>query len=108
VEERDVRLPAQLALDGKVLGNAVRQLSRAETPCKATLRADYGGRGRWLLTQENGRKTLIVPRRVPPPGDVDEVLTWTRSYWYARKTSAVSWSRCTCSAGRLAGCFQNL
>ncbi len=73
-EKRDVYLPAQLALDGKMLGSPVRQLRRPEMLCRAEVQAYPRGRDRWLLIQEDGTTTLVVPRRLTLPTDVDEVL----------------------------------
>ena len=74
MDRREVRLPAQFALAGRVTGNPVRQLFRPETPCEVTVSGDHAGRDRWLLTSENGRRTLVVPRRVSLPDDVDQAL----------------------------------
>ncbi len=73
-EGRDVCLPAQLALDGKVLGNPVRQLRRPEIRCRAEVQRYPKGRDRWLVIRDDGTRTLVVPRRITPTTDVDEVL----------------------------------
>lgn len=73
-ETRKVFLPAQYSVDGKVLSDPVRQLRRAEIACECEVRKYSGGQDRWLITQEDGTKTLVVPRRLAVPADVDEVL----------------------------------
>lgn len=57
-EKREVYLPAQIALEGKVLSNPVRQLRRPEVLCRAEVRAYPRGRDRWLVVQEDGRPKL--------------------------------------------------
>jgi hypothetical protein len=73
-ETREVFLPAQYSVDGKVLGNPVRQLRRPEIPCQCEVRKYPRGQDRWLVTREDGTKILVVPRRLVLPADVDEAL----------------------------------
>lgn len=73
-EPREVFLPAQYSVDGKVLGNPVRQLRRPEIACECEVSKYPRGQDRWLVTREDGNKILVVPRRLVLPADVDEVL----------------------------------
>lgn len=73
-ERREVYLPAQLALEGRVLGSPVRQLRRPEVVCRAEIHSYPRGRDRRLVVQEDGTRTLVVPRKLKLPADVDEVL----------------------------------
>ena len=74
METRSVYLPAQFSVYSKILGNPVRQILRPEIACRGEV-CRYGrGNNRWLVNWEDGTRTLIVPRRVAPLPDVDEVL----------------------------------
>lgn len=74
MKAREVFLPAQYSMDGKVLGNPVRQLRRPEAACRCEVRRYPRGQNRWLVTREDGNKILVVPRMLTLPADVDEVL----------------------------------
>ncbi|MDP9353269.1 MAG: hypothetical protein M3P51_17245, partial [Chloroflexota bacterium] len=72
---RRVYLPALYSLDGKVLGNPIRQVQRAETCIEAEVEPypDAPKRG-LLLTWGDGTTTLAVARSVVVPPEVDEAL----------------------------------
>lgn len=73
--KQHVYLPAQFALDGKVLGSPIRQLRRSEI-CEEFEVSPYERRGNsaWLLTSQDGNSTFVSRRSTTPPKDVKEVL----------------------------------
>ncbi len=68
-------LPAQLAIDGNVRGNAVEQLRRPPVPAGPSVERYSRRRVEGdLVSGDDSVRVLVVGRRVKPPDDVAEVL----------------------------------